>query len=98
MDVLIFLALAMCLICVVERLDHHLRIRNGPREGDGTDLRWVAPAKDIDPACGRVVTTDKAKASVYDGHVYYFCSRECREVFEAAPQSYLNEGTEHSHA
>ena len=98
MEVLIFLALAMCLICVVERLNYHLRIGNVPWEGDRTSFRWVAPAKDIDRACGRVVTTDKAKSSVYDGHVYYFCSRECREVFEAAPQFYLNEGTEHSHA
>ena len=30
-----------------------------------------------------------AKSAVHDGHVYYFCSRECRERFEAAPDSYL---------
>ena len=50
------------------------------------------------------MTTDKAKPSVYAGNVYYFCSRECREVFEAAPNLYVGGGDpnhpnlEHSHA
>ncbi len=30
-----------------------------------------------------------AKPSVFDGIVYYFCSRDCREVFEAAPHTYV---------
>ena len=33
--------------------------------------------------------TSNAKPSVHDGAVYYFCSRECRERFEAAPHLYL---------
>ncbi|RDD62056.1 YHS domain-containing protein [Ferruginivarius sediminum] len=52
-------------------------------------LRWVAPARDTDPVCGKTVRTADAKPSVHDGHVYYFCSRECREVFEAAPDLYI---------
>jgi YHS domain-containing protein len=83
-----------------------LRLRNpiGPNKCDGLELRWVPPAKDIDPACGKTVTTDKAKPSVYAGNVYYFCSRECREVFEAAPAFYVRSddaeqrNLEHSHA
>ncbi len=55
-------------------------------------LRWVPPKKDTDPVCGKTVTTDKAKPSVYAGNVYYFCSRECREVFEAAPDLYAGGG------
>ena len=54
-----------------------------------TDLRWVPPTQDVDPVCGKTVATDKAKPSVFDGYVYYFCSRECREVFEAAPELYV---------
>jgi YHS domain-containing protein len=51
-------------------------------------LRWTPPPTDIDPVCGKTVRTDGAKSAVHDGTVYYFCSRECRELFEAAPQLY----------
>ncbi len=76
----------------------------GPNKDDSLALRWVPPAKDVDPVCGKTVTTDKAKPSVYAGSVYYFCSRECREIFEAAPHFYVGGGDadqrnlEHSHA
>jgi YHS domain-containing protein len=76
----------------------------GASARDGLKLRWVPPVEDPDPVCGEMVTTDKAKPSVYAGTVYYFCSRECREVFEAAPHFYVGCGDaeqrnlEHSHA
>lgn len=57
--------------------------------GDSGALRWIPPPKDVDPVCGKTVGTDKAKPSVFDGSVYYFCSRECREIFEAAPEQYI---------
>ena len=74
-----------------------------PGTSDNSELRWVPPKKDADPVCGKTVTTDNAKPSVYAGNVYYFCSRECREVFEAAPDVYVGDGApnhpklEHSH-
>lgn len=52
-------------------------------------LRWTPPARDIDPVCGKSVATARAKSSVFEGLVYYFCSRDCREVFEAAPEVYV---------
>ncbi len=58
------------------------------------DLKWIAPAQDVDPVCGKTVSTDNAKASVHDGMVYYFCSRECREMFEAAPEQYVGSQAE----
>ncbi|MGC3874589.1 YHS domain-containing protein [Halomonas sp. GXIMD04776] len=63
----------------------------GASEGQVTTegLRWVPPADDVDPVCGKTVSTEKAKSSVHDGLVYYFCSRDCRERFEAAPAQYL---------
>ena len=64
----------------------------GPESGAG--LRWVPPTQDIDPVCGKSVETAAAKPSVFDGHVYYFCSRECREVFEAAPDRYSGRGAD----
>jgi YHS domain-containing protein len=34
------------------------------------------------------VNTADAKSSVHDGTVYYFCSADCRDKFEAEPPSY----------
>lgn len=67
------------------------------------DLRWVPPVSDVDPVCNKTVRTDAAKSSVHDGTVYYFCSRDCRELFEAAPGLYVGgrepdrQKLEHSH-
>lgn len=65
--------------------------RHGGREAGvaAKGLRWVPPAKDIDPVCGKTVDTDDAKPSIRDGSVYYFRSRECRDTFEAAPDQYI---------
>lgn len=57
-------------------------------------LRWVPPTKDTDPVCGKTINTDGAKSSVHDGTVYYFCSRDCREIFEAAPNQYLGSNSD----
>lgn len=65
------------------------RKRTDGGSDDGEALRWVPPAKDIDPVCGKTVETADAKPSVFGGSVYYFCSRDCREVFEAAPHTYI---------
>jgi len=68
------------------------------------NLRWIPPETAVDPVCGKSVATDQAKSSLADGAVYYFCSRECREVFEAAPHLYIGvskddstQKLEHSH-
>ena len=63
----------------------------GERSGQGSleGLRWIPPAKDVDPVCGKTVTTQGAKPSLHEGSVYYFCSRECREIFETAPEQYI---------
>jgi YHS domain-containing protein len=49
----------------------------------------MPPETDVDPVCGKTAHTDRAKSSVHDGIVYYFCSHECREHFEAAPHLYV---------
>jgi YHS domain-containing protein len=66
---------------------------SGAADGDHRELRWEAPKKAVDPVCRKTIATESAKPSVFDGNVYYFCSRDCREVFEAAPDVYL--GGEH---
>ena len=78
--------------------------RNEPDNSGNPQLRWMPPSKDVDPVCSKTVVTNMAKPSVYAGNVYYFCSRECREVFEAAPDLYVGGGnanqqaSEHFHA
>ncbi|HEX6113883.1 MAG TPA: YHS domain-containing protein [Geminicoccaceae bacterium] len=61
---------------------------------DGTTAgpRWVPPPTDRDPVCGQTVDTARAKSSVHDGWVYYFCSSTCRERFEADPEAFLDAG------
>lgn len=60
-----------------------------PRLPPQDRLRWIAPPEDTDPVCGKSVPTERAKPSLHDGWVYYFCSQECREIFEAAPDRYV---------
>ena len=74
------------------------------KSSDRERLRWVPPATDVDPVCGKTVHTDNAKSVVHHGTVYYFCSNNCRDRFEAAPQLYVSPNTdreskqmEHSH-
>ena len=49
------------------------------------------PARSVDPVCGEPVTPEKAKPSVFRGEIFHFCSRECRERFEAAPELYASQ-------
>lgn len=98
MDALLYFLLWAGLIFLMLRFGcgaHVMGHRGGRKStsdadaGGQMDLRWIPPEKDSDPVCGRMVNTDEARPSVHDGNVYYFCSRECRDTFEAAPDAYL---------
>jgi uncharacterized protein len=41
-----------------------------------------------DPVCGMKVDRARALTAAHAGHRYYFCSRDCRERFEADPDRY----------
>jgi P-type Cu+ transporter len=48
-------------------------------------------AKYRDPVCGmKVSNIDNAPSYEFKGNRYFFCSRNCRERFEADPEKYLN--------
>ncbi|MEO7206827.1 MAG: YHS domain-containing protein [Steroidobacteraceae bacterium] len=51
------------------------------------------PSQSTDPVCGMSADIARAKSAVHDGHGYYFCSKGCREKFEAGPASYINPET-----
>jgi YHS domain-containing protein len=89
----IFWALVIFLMmrfgCGAHVMGHgHKSERSSDRTGS-SQLRWIPPEQDRDPVCGTTVTTASAKPSIHDGTVYYFCSHECREQFEAAPHLYV---------
>jgi len=67
---------------------HHHDGTGSNDHGDG-NVRWVPPDRAVDPVCGVTVQTAGAKSAVHDGHVYYFCSQDCRAKFEATPASYV---------
>ena len=52
---------------------------------------WIEPEKAVDPVCGMSVAAQGAKSAVHAGHVYYFCSANGREKFEAVPASYVKQ-------
>ncbi len=100
MEILLSIALWAGLIFLMMRFGcgaHIMGHGKAKRSSDGAagsteKLRWVPPEGDVDPVCGKSVRTDKARSSVHDGTVHYFCSRECREIFEAAPAQYIGGG------
>lgn len=48
-----------------------------------------------DPVCGMEFESGQASAqSTYNGQAYFFCSDECRKLFEADPEQYLASETE----
>jgi YHS domain-containing protein len=67
---------------------HHQDARGSDDYGSG-NVRWIPPDRAVDPVCGMTVQTVGAKSAVHDGHVYYFCSQDCREKFEGTPASYV---------
>ena len=99
METLFYIALWGALIFLMMRFgcgSHvmgHGHGGHGRHSTDGTSksagTRWVPPDKDVDPVCGMTVATKDAKSTVYDGAVYYFCSPDCRDKFEASPASHL---------
>jgi YHS domain-containing protein len=43
-----------------------------------------------DPVCGMTIESDKAAGQAkHQGKTYYFCSTQCQQKFESAPQRYL---------
>jgi YHS domain-containing protein len=51
----------------------------------------MAMAQVKDPVCGMTVDTGRAAGwSSFGGQMYYFCSRECLERFEADPARYAS--------
>ncbi|HQT79651.1 MAG TPA: YHS domain-containing protein [Rhodopila sp.] len=66
----------------------HHKNASEPDQASRTSVPSVPLDRVTDPVCGKTVKAAAAKTAVYQGQVYYFCSQNCREKFEAAPASY----------
>jgi YHS domain-containing protein len=45
-----------------------------------------------DPVCGMLIEDSEAKArSTYQGKSYYFCTEECRKLFDQDPARYAEQ-------
>jgi len=50
----------------------------------------VSSATAVDPVCKMEIEVKTAQYKTsYQGQTYYFCSSDCRQAFEKAPQSHL---------
>jgi len=53
------------------------------------DGKPVERAQVKDPVCGMMIDTDKAKDHTHKDVKYYFCSQQCHDAFEKAPEKYV---------
>lgn len=45
----------------------------------------------LDPVCGMTIEeSDAVGTSDYQGKTYYFCSKDCKEEFDANPDDYAD--------
>ncbi len=49
-------------------------------------------AQIADPVCGMMVDPENAAYANFQGTMYYFCTQECREVFQGNPARYASKG------
>ena len=89
-----FIFLMMRFGCGAHVMGHgHGHHHDGAKPDASTSTRgllWTPPTKDVDPVCGMTINTAGSKSTVQDGHVFYFCSQDCRDKFEASPKSYAS--------
>lgn len=51
--------------------------------------REESPVAAVDPVCGMTIEeSDAVGTSEYEGKTYYFCSKDCKEEFDSAPEDY----------
>lgn len=96
MNATLYFAIWAVLIFVMMRFGCGAHVMGHGSHGHGhgghkndDDVLTFTPTEAIDPVCGMTVTPGKAKSSIHNRRIYYFCSTNCREKFESAPTTYL---------
>lgn len=50
-----------------------------------------------DPVCGMQVDSSQAAGqAIHNGKAYFFCSEECRKMFEQNPEKYVKDEPENA--
>lgn len=97
-EALVYFAVWAALIFVMMRFGCGAHVLgHGHHHGDqGTADRtngdMTPPREATDLVCGLTVEPSTAESSVHDRRVYYYCSHDCREKFEATPLAYVTSG------
>jgi len=65
-------------------------------ETDHREVHSTRADRYYDPVCDVEVYHDSPWRADYDGHVYYFHDRDCRDRFRERPHAYLN-SRDHRH-
>src|SRR5215470_7403158 len=69
-------------ICPGTALAHRARVQRDTRR----------PTMALDPVCMMEISPDSAEAQlVYEGETIYFCCDECKRIFDADPETFLDE-------
>ena len=66
------------------------------RDDDSPDSA-TRTANNIDPVCGMRVDPTNSYAKMYRGVQYRFCSRECLDKFDAAPDKFASHSSHDQH-
>ncbi len=92
MDGLLSLLLFAVLFAVMMRFGCGAHMAHG-RHG-GHRSKHVADDKHTDPVCHKDVPPSEGYGKMYAGTLYRFCSKQCLDAFEAAPEQFL--GKQHA--
>ncbi|MRR15008.1 MAG: efflux RND transporter periplasmic adaptor subunit [Deltaproteobacteria bacterium] len=85
-----------------EHPEKHDHANAGKRTGVRSPERHarVPAAVEIDPVCGMRVKPETAlkarRESLHQGKIYYFCSDQCKQLFESNPESFLTPAGKHT--
>ncbi|HRP98022.1 MAG TPA: heavy metal translocating P-type ATPase [Rhodocyclaceae bacterium] len=70
-------------------LDANKRLETPSAGSHAGHHRPASPSQLQDPVCGMTVAPDSPHIATHDGQTYRFCSAQCRDKFDAAPERYL---------
>lgn len=90
MEALVYFILWGSVIFLIMRLGCGSYVKGHDAMHDAGPLRWHPPKHATDPVCARRIAVSNAKTNAFEGMVYFFCSGECREIFEAAPEAFAS--------
>ena len=71
-----------------------LRLRIRWKRSRGGKLHDATAGQVTDPVCGmKIRPQDAAGSSEFNGHTIYFCSKGCKQAFDANPAKYAGQSS-----